>query len=363
MQFGRKREIRKAVTALAAVFFMLSFVIFMFTSCSNSRKQYKKYSITNYSAFNTVSEISIYAIEDQQEHLEQLNQLLEEWNQLFDIYKTYDGINNLKTINDCAGKEPVEVDPRIISVLEKGIEMEHKTDGKCNIAFGSVLFIWHHYREKGLEDSEHAQIPTMKELKKAAEHTNISDLVIDNEKGTVYLKDPKMSLDVGAIAKGCAADDIAGYAKELGLDSVMINLGGNVLTVGNKKSKENGTDWIAGIQNPDNDGDVSYLYKLAVNDSALVTSGDYQRFYEVDGKRYSHIIDPLTLFPLEQYRSVTVYMKSSGIADALSTALFSMDLEEGKRLLSEMEEECEAIWVLQDGSVEMTENIHKILIE
>lgn len=324
---------------------------------SNTGKQYQKYSITNYSALNTVSEISSYAIEDQQEQLEELNNLLEEWNKLFDIYKNYDGIHNIKTINDYAGKEPVEVDQRIISVLKKGIEIEKLTNGTCNIAFGSVLSIWHHYREKGLENEAEAQVPTKKELKKAARHTDISNLIIDEKKGTVYLKDPDMSLDLGAIAKGCAGDDIARRAKELGMDSVMINLGGNVLTIGNKKSDENGTDWIAGIQNPDNANELSYLFKLKLNDRALVTSGDYQRFYEVDGKKYSHIIDPLTLFPPEKYRSVTVYMESSGMADALSTSLFIADLEEGKELISEIEGECEVIWVLQDGSVEMTEGI------
>lgn len=338
----------------------LLFLIGCLTSCL-AKNPYKKYSITNFSAFNTVSEISAYAIEDQTENLTILNQLLEEWNQLFDIYKLYNNVNNIKTINDCAGTSSVKVDERIILVVEKGIEIEKLTRGNCNIAFGSILSIWHQYREEGLTGENIAKLPPKKQLKTKVEHTDISNVIIDKEKNTIFLKDSKMSLDVGAIAKGFAADAIAEKAKELNMDSVMINLGGNIVTVGNKKDKKEGSDWIAGIRNPNDENDMSYLYKLPLNDMALVTSGDYQRFYFVDGKRYSHIIDPNTLFPADKYRSVTIYGKNSGIADALSTALFIADLEEGKQMLAELDYEYEAVWILQDGTVEMTERMKEIL--
>lgn len=333
----------------------------MLAGCRDGGERYQRYSITNFSAFDTVSQISAYAAEDPSEYLDALNVLLEEWHQLFDIYENYDGINNMKTINDNAGKKPVRVDERIIGVMEKGIEMERVTGGRCNIAFGSVLSIWHDYRQEGLADQKAARLPPVKLLKEAARHTNISDIVIDREKKTVYLKDSEMSLDVGAIAKGFAADALAEKAQELGMDSVMLNLGGNVRTVGNKKDSAKGSDWIAGIQNPNGESDISYLYKLPLNHMSLVTSGDYQRFYEVDGKRYSHIVDPETLFPAEKYRSVTIYTEESGIGDALSTALFIADLETGKQILSDMDAECEALWVLPDGSVEMTDGMEGLV--
>lgn len=338
--------------------FALAAVLFFLTGCS---RNYQEYSITNFTAFDTVSEIKAYSQKDQTENLKALNALLEEWDVLFDIYETHESVNNIKTINDQAGQEPVPVDERILEVLEKGVEMEKLTQGRCNIAFGSVLSIWHDYREKGIEDGENAELPPKELLEKAAGHMDISALVLDRKEKTVYLKDPEMSLDVGAIAKGCAADAIAEKAGELGMDSVMINLGGNVLTVGNKKDSARGSDWIVGIQNPDLESGVSYLYKLALNDRVLVTSGDYQRFYEVDGKRYSHIIDPDTLFPPQHYRSVTVLAENSGMADALSTALFAADKKEGKEILSRMGDGYEAVWICMDGSVEMTDGMKELL--
>lgn len=333
----------------------------LMTGCSKIGGGYQKYSVMNFTAFDTVSEIKAYSMEDQTENLEILNHVLDEWDALFDIYETQEGVNNLKTVNDMAGKEPVVVDERILDVLAMGVEMEEMTQGRCNIAFGSVLSVWHEYREKGQENPENAKVPPKELLEEAAEHTDISDLVIDRKKGTVYLKDPKMSLDVGAIAKGCAADAVAEKARELGMDSVMISLGGNILTVGSKKENGKESDWIAGIQNPDLESEASYLYKLPLKDMALVTSGDYQRFYEADGRRYSHIIDPDTLFPPEYYRSVTVYAEKSGMADALSTALFLADIETGKEMLLKAGKNCEAVWILQDGSVEMTEGMEKII--
>lgn len=331
------------------------------TGCTKSTEGQKQYTITNYEAFDTVSQITAYADEsdDQTEHLNLLNDLLNEWDSLFDIYEEHDGISNIKTINDAAGKEAVVVDPRIISVLQSGLALEESTDGLCNIALGSVLSIWHNYREAGLSDPDNAALPEQAELSSAAKHTDSSDIIIDETASSVYLADEAMSLDVGAIAKGFAADALAQRAKDLGMDSVLINLGGNVLAVGNKKSTKDGENWTVGIQNPD-DTDA-YLFKLPLCDMALVTSGDYQRFYEVNGKKYSHIIDPETLYPPEKYKSVTIYTERSGMADALSTALFIADIETGKEILAGQKADCEAVWILQDGSVEMTEGMKDIL--
>lgn len=347
---------RKAVYIGGIAVFLLCCVCF-----AGYHMRIQEYSIMNFTAFDTLSEIKAYSREDQTENLKILNDLLIEWHALFDIYETHEGIPNLKTINDAAGKYPVEVDDRILRVLEQGIEIEKMTQGRCNVVFGSVLSVWHEYREQGKSDVKSAQLPPQERLQQAEKHTDLADLVLDMDNKTVYLKDAEMSLDVGAIAKGYAADALAEKAKELGMDSVMINLGGNILTIGNKKDCMRGSDWVAGIQNPDLEAEVSYLYKLPLNDGALVTSGDYQRFYEVDGKRYSHIIDPDTLYPPQRYRSVTVLAPASGMADALSTALFIADLEDGKKMLSNAGEGYEAVWILLDGSVEMTDGIKSLL--
>ena len=129
---------------------------------------------------------------------------LKEYHQLYDIYHDYEGINNIKTINDHAGISPVKVDKRIIDLLALAKEKYKLTNGKFNVALGAVLKIWHDYREAGLDDPDNAQLPPLKDLKAAAQHTNIDDVVIDTVQSTVYLRDKKMSLDVGAIGKGYA---------------------------------------------------------------------------------------------------------------------------------------------------------------
>ena len=142
---------------------------------------------------------------------------------------------------------------------------------------GSMLSIWHTYREEGLADPAQAKIPDMQELKQAAEHMDFEQVQIDPQASTVYLPDEEMSLDVGAIAKGYATKRLAETLKEAGVTSAVLSLGGNVETIG---TKADGTPWRVGVQNPDPDTAQSYLHVVNLNDSCLVTSGTYQRYYE-----------------------------------------------------------------------------------
>lgn len=214
-----------------------------------------------------------------------------------------------------------------------------------NVAMGSVLSVWHEYREHGLSDPDRAQVPDMGVLQKAAEHMDVRNIHIDREKSTVYLSDPSMRLDVGAVAKGYAARRICEKLRQDGVTSALISIGGNVQTIG---AKENGKPWRVGIQNPDTLASISYLHVLELQDLALVTSGNYQRYYQVDGVRYHHIIDPETLMPRQELASVTILCPDGGRADALSTAVFNMPLEEGMRFV-ESAEDVEAFWVCEDG--------------
>lgn len=154
-----------------------------------------------------------------------------------------------------------------------------------------------------------------------------------------------MSLDVGAVAKGYTAQRICEKLRAAGADSALISIGGNVQTIG---GKGNGSAWRVGVQSPDTSKGQSYLHVLKLQDLALVTSGIYQRFYEVDGVRYHHIIDPATLMPREEFASVTILSPNGAEADALSTAVFNMSLEEGQELIESLEN-TEAFWVYEDG--------------
>ena len=178
--------------------------------------------------------------------------------------------------------------------------------------------------------------------KTAAEHTDIGQLIIDEENCTVTLTDPEMTLDVGAIAKGYATERVARFLEEKGITGYVLNVGGNVRTIG---TKPDGSGWVTGIKNPKDPSTIAV--NITIADTSCVTSGSYERFFIADGKKYHHIIDPDTLFPAEYFDSVTVITPDSGVADCLSTALFCMSYEEGLKLLESFG--AEALWILPDG--------------
>lgn len=301
----------------------------------------KRYEASFLTLFDTVTTMVGYA--DSQEtftaQAQQIHDELLEYHQLYDIYNDYDGMNNLKTVNDNAGIAPVEVDARILDMLEFSKELYEETGGRVNVAMGGVLSLWHDAREAGIEDPANAYLPDQDALEEAARHADWSNVVIDEEAGTVYLADPDMSLDVGAIAKGYAVERVCETAPA----GVLISVGGNVRATG---PKPDGSPWVVGIENPDG-GD--FLHTLYVEDSSVVTSGDYQRYYLVDGQRYHHIIDPDTLYPATRWRSVSILCADSGIADSLSTALFTLSQEDGQKLLDAFD--AEALWMTQDGEL------------
>jgi thiamine biosynthesis lipoprotein len=296
--------------------------------------------------FDTV--ISITGYESSKEEFDKTSnemiEMLGEYHRLYSIYHRFDGIENLCTINETVNgaHRTVTVDKRIIDMLIYAKEMHEKTNGVMNIAMGSVLSLWHNYRTIGKDNPNEAALPPMEELKTASQHTDISNLIIDEVNNTVTLTDPLMTLDVGAIAKGYAVERVALYFEEKGVTNYVLNVGGNVRTLG---SKADGSKWTIGIENP-NGGD--YLAYIDLNGQSIVTSGSYQRFYYVDGVPYHHIIHPDTLMPAKGYLSVSVICNHSGLADALSTALFCLPQKEGMELIESVVD-AEAMWVTEDG--------------
>lgn len=304
----------------------------------------KQYQATFLDLFNTVTTIVglSESEEDFSNYVQTIYDELLEYHQLFDIYDEYEGMNNLKTINDHAGVEPVVVDERIVELLQDCQMFYEETGGKVNVAMGSVLSLWHDARTKGIDDPLNAKLPEQEALNEACLHTDIQNMMIDKDASTVFLTDEQMSLDVGAIAKGWATQRVAENCES----GYLISVGGNVCATGPKD--EDNTPWVVGIQDPDEE-DGSYLHTVYVTEGCVVTSGDYQRTYTVDGKQYHHIIDPDTLYPSEYWRAVTVICQDSGVADALSTALFLMNQEEGQKLLEKYG--AVAMWADADGNL------------
>ena len=318
---------------------------------SQGETELTRYQITAFGYFDTVTTISGYAKsgEDFQKVANEICASLDEYHKLYDIYNEYEGINNLCTINKLQNGEHsvVKVDKKIIDMLLYAKVLYSKTNGKMNIAMGSVLSIWHDYREEAEENFGVGELPPMDQLQAAAEHTDINNLIIDEENSTVYLADPDMKLDVGAIAKGYAVEMVARMIEERGITAYVLNVGGNIRTIG---TRADGERWLAGIENPGLDIDESYIAYVGLSGQAIVTSGSYQRYYLVNGKPYHHIINPNTLMPAEYFVAVSIICEHSGDGDGLSTAVFCMPLEEGMALIESLEG-VEAMWTLHDGTI------------
>lgn len=323
-------------------FAALLLAVLLLGGCAPKEPQQSRYQATFLELFDTVTTIVGYAPSEEafRETSEAIHHALASYHQLFDIYHTYPGVVNLKTLNQSAGIAPVEVDGKIMELLKFCREVYDATSGKVNIAMGSVLQLWHEAREDGIADPANAKLPEEAALEEAARHTDLSQLILDEEAGTVFYADPQMQLDVGAIAKGYALEQVCKTAPE----GLLISVGGNVRATG---AKPDGGSWVVGIQNPT--GEEGYLHTVQVQDISVVTSGDYQRYYMVDGVSYHHIIDPETLYPGRLWRAVTVLCPDSGLADGLSTALFLLPQAEGQALLDKFG--CEALWVDSDNNL------------
>ena len=327
-----------------------------FCGCSKTPEAMSK---TYYQYFDTVSTIVAYP--ENPEEFETAcaiaESVLKDYHALCDIYYSYEGINNLKTVNDRAGQGPVSVDPQLLQVLRFAKDMEGYTNGSCNAAMGSVFALWHDSRVSA--EAGTPNLPSDAELAIAAEHCSMENMVLDFDAGTVELTDPEMRLDLGGIAKGYATEMAAQALENAGYSGYALSIGGNVRVVGSKYADE---PWISGVQNPDLDSDSAFLMKVAMKDQSLVTSGSYQRYFELDGHRYHHIIHPETLRPENEFLSVSILCSDSGVADALSTAVFNMSLEDGLYFIRGLPD-TEACWILADGSVHYSEGFQDYIVE
>ena len=340
--------------------FLAFAVAVAFASCSNTAKAKEKYKASFLDLFDTASTVIAYdnSQEEFNRNYQRFYDELKTYDELFDIYKEHEGVTNLYKVNKLAGKSPVKVDPKIIDMLIYGTEIYNFTKGKVNICMGAVLELWHNERDYGIANPEEAKLPDMSKLKEASKHTDINNLVIDKNNNTVYFKDPEMKLDVGAIAKGYAVQQISNWAQNNLWTSAAISIGGNVSTFG-YKNDDGQTKWTIGIENPDTTSD-DFLLKLNITDECIVTSGDYQRYYTVDGKKYCHIINPETLMPSEYMASVSVICEDSSFGDAMSTALFNMTIEDGKNLVDSLDG-IEAVWVDKEYNKTFSKGFNQFL--
>lgn len=346
---------KKVLSAIMAVCLFAC----VLTGCEK-KPQYEKFNGSIWEdCFDTI--VSVVSYNASQEEFDKMMEFtkseFQRLHRLYDIYNNYPDLNNAKTINDNAGIAPVKVDKELFDLIKFGIDWHNKTDGKINIAMGSVLKIWHDVRE----DAEPVP-PKLSDLQAANEHTDINSIVLDEENLTVFITDPQVSIDLGAVAKGYATEIISKELAET-YPSFAISAGGNVRVNGSPMDER--TRWGIGIQNPVVDEnyqmiggnlDLAFLY----GSQSLVCSGGYQRFFVYEGERYHHLIDPVTLFPENIYYGVSILCEDSGVADALSTAVFMMQPQQALDFINGIDG-AECILVTVNGETFMTDGFKAYL--
>lgn len=328
-----------------------------------AQEEMHKYSYMFFGTFDTA--ITLIAFTPSQQAFDEMaakvearfNQLHKQYNQ----YYPYEGLNNLYYLNRHAAIAPVQVPDELFHLIAWTKEEQAHMRGQVNIALGAVLALWHEEREYAESNPEKARLPEMAALQEAMLHTDMDAVILDTEKKTIFYEDPLLKLDVGAVAKGYATELVAQELLAGEYTSFIINAGGNVRT--GHAPLDGRSAWGIGIQDPDASlvlpGGSDVVDVLYLSDESFVTSGDYQRYYMVDGQRYHHLISPETLMPANHMRSVTIITQDSGYADLLSTAVFLMPYEEGRQFVESLDG-VDAFWILNDSSIHMTPGAAKV---
>ncbi|MCR1951716.1 FAD:protein FMN transferase [Clostridium sp. DSM 100503] len=252
-------------------------------------------------------------------------------------------------INESAGIEPVKVDYDTYTVIKKGLEYAKLSNGLFDISVGPIVKLWN----IGLPE---AKVPTQEEIDSKIPLVGYSDVELNEEESTVFLKKHGMMIDLGGVAKGYTADVISDMLTEEGVKSAIIDLGGNIFAHG---TKVDGSTWRIGIQNPFSDrGDI--IGTITVKNKSIVTSGIYERYIEKDGIKYHHILSPKTGYPYEnEIVGITIISDKSSDGDALSTSVFAMGVEEGMKFVN-TQEGIDAIFVTKDNQIYITDGIRDI---
>jgi len=324
------------------IFALIVLVLYLISA----RPRLQRYTAAFWGSFDTVIVVTAYSASQRQFDVafEAAVNSFSEADRYYDRFSYSEKIVNIAYINRHAAQSEIKVGDRLFSLLQYGKSGAERTGGLTDMTFGAVSSIWYDEVKKG----DFAQLPQYETLREAELYTGIEKVDL-NEKGkTIRLHSPKVTIDAGAFAKGYAVEETARVLVGAGINRAAVSGGGNIKTLDPPDGKQS---WNVGIQDPDasvmqKDGAVETIY---INGMAVATSGDYQRYFIRNGKRYHHLIDPETLYPAEYFRSVTVACKSAADADLFSTALFLCDIERGKRLAEK--ERLAVLWVMPDGSV------------
>ena len=298
---------------------ILLIFILLLTGCS--KEEYSK----NLFYMDTIINVKLYNISETKanETFKEIENIYQKYEQLTNFYDENSELSKLN--NDVNYEIPAD----LLELIKIGYEWDNKTNGLLNINIGNLTKVWHDFRENPVS------LPDVSDIK-------IEHLQMDNDK----ILNDKVSIDLGAITKGYVTEKVGKYLEDNGIDYYLINAGGNV-----KVGKSNKGYYNIGIASPISDETFEIVKE---ENTSVVTSGGYERFYEYDGVMYHHIINPNTKYPANYMKSVTVIGKDSGLCDILSTTLFLMDIDEGKEFIKDYD--VKVIWFTNDDEIIKSDN-------
>lgn len=323
--------------------FIISFIL-LITGCSNGGTSPNSDDPVSENSFylGTIINISIY--DDVPEGIfENLFAKIEDIEHKMSLNIEDSEINK---VNNNAGKKFVEVSTDTYNVIEKGKYYSNLTSGHFDITIGPVVGLWK-------IGTENAKVPQENEIENTLRFVDYENVILDKENNSVKLKEENMVLDLGGIAKGYAADELAKILDENNVNHAIVNLGGNILAIG---SKPDGSPWKIGIQNP-YEPRGKHIAIANVEDKTVVSSGVYERNFEENGKLYHHILDPFTGYPVENnIQGVTIIADKSFDADGLSTGVFALGIEEGMKLV-EKTKGIDALFITDEKEIYISSGI------
>ena len=255
-----------------------------------------------------------HAIETAIKEIQRIEKLISSW----------DPNSQTSEVNRNAGVKPVQVDKELFELVIRAKKVSELTEGAFDISYASMDRIWKF-------DGSMTAIPLPEEVKASVAKIDYHNIVLDKKNQTIFLKEKGMKMGFGGIGKGYAANKARNLMEEMGISNGVVNAGGDLITWG---KDEKGADWKIGIANPKNKDKI--LSWLTISNMSVVTSGNYERFFMVEGKRYSHIIDPRSGYPVQGLKSVTIVCPDAELSDALATSVFVLGKEKGLELINRM---------------------------
>jgi thiamine biosynthesis lipoprotein len=268
-------------------------------------------------------DITVVAETEKRAH-KYIDEAINEITRIENLISSWNTSSQTFLINKNAGIQPVKVDKELFQLIERCLHLSKITDGAFDISYASIDKVWYF-------DKPMPRLPSKQEIEKSVEKVGFKNIILNSDAQTVFLKYKGMKIGFGAIGKGYAADKVRVILKNKGVTGGIINASGDLTTWG---KQPDGKDWMVGITNPLNKNKVFSWFP--VKNSAVATSGNYEKFVLLNNKKYSHIIDPRSGYPASGLVSVTIFAKSSELCDALATAVFILGTEKGLYLINQL---------------------------